>query len=143
MPFPPPSELLPHADGAVLIDEVVADSPDQTTVIANITAAHPYFVVGRGVPVWVGMEMMAQTVAARGGLLGGSDTRRSRRGMLLGIRHYDGRVPWFTEGSRLLIHGQHAFGREGGGLAACDCRIEHDGQLLARATLVIVEEIDP
>lgn len=143
MPFPLPSELLPHSGPAVLIDEVVADSPDKTTVIANITDAHPYFVAGCGVPVWVGMEMMAQTVAVHGGLLGHSDARRSGRGMLLGTRHYDGRVPWFPEGSRLVIHGEHTFGREGGGLAACDCRIEHDGRLLARATLVILEEIGP
>lgn len=143
MAYPLPCELLPHAGPAVLIDQILADSTDQTTAVARIHRDHPYLVPGRGVPVWVGMEMMAQTVAVHGALLGRSQPGRSGRGMLLGTRHYDGRVPWFEEDARLLIHCEHSFGREGGGMAACDFRIEHQDRLLARATIIILEEIEP
>lgn len=143
MAFATPAELLPHAGPAVLIDQVLADSPDATTAVATIRADHPYFVAGHGVPVWVGLELMAQTVAVHGALLGRSEPGRSGRGMLLGTRHFDGRVPWFEEGTRLLVCGQHTFGREGGGMAACDFRIQHGDRLLAAATIILLEEITP
>lgn len=141
--WPPLAELLPHAGPAILIDEVVENRPDNIIVAATVAADSPWFVPGHGIPVWVGIEMMAQAAAAHGSLEARRKGGGPRRGMLLGTRHYDGRVAWFAEGSRLLIHAEQAFGRLGGGMAACDCRIECAGILLVTATLIIVEETDP
>lgn len=139
MHYPPPSQLLPHTGPAVLLDEIVHESDDAIEVAALITAAHPFFVAGHGVPVWVGIELMAQAIAAHAGLSGQRAGRGPRRGMLLGTRHYQGHVPWFAEGARLVIHADRTFGNNGG-LAACECRIVCDGATLAEATIVIIEE---
>lgn len=142
MPYPAPAKLLPHIGRAMLLDEIAHDSDDAIEAIALITAGHPFFVAGRGVPVWVGIELMAQAIAAHAGLAGQRAGRGPRRGMLLGTRHYQGHVAWFAEGSRLSIFAEQEFGH-GGGLAACECRIVCDGITLAEATIVIIEEEAP
>ncbi|HEX7341991.1 MAG TPA: 3-hydroxylacyl-ACP dehydratase [Rhodanobacteraceae bacterium] len=143
MPYPSPAQLLPHAGPAILIDAILDDAENHVVVGATITAAHPYFVAGHGVPVWVGIEMMAQAVAAHGCLSARRDGAAApRQGMLLGTRHFDGHVAWFVEGAQLSIHAERAFGHDGGGMAACDCRIESAGQCLAQATIIVLEMVD-
>lgn len=137
--FPPIAELLPHAGRAVLLDAVLANGADSITALALIDAAHPWFVPGRGVPVWVGMEMMAQAAAAHGSLNARARGLGPRRGMLLGTRDYRGTLAWFSAGMRLQVHAARALG-DSGGMSACDCRIEHEGHVLATATLIIFEE---
>ncbi len=139
MTFPHPAELLPHSGRAVLIDEIVEDTDAGIVASATITAAHPFFVAGHGVPAWVGIELMAQAIAAHSGLLGRRTQRAPRRGMLLGTRRYRGHVAWFAEGLRLRIHVATTFGEEGG-MAACASRIDGDGRTLAEATIIIIEE---
>lgn len=139
MTYPPPEQLLPHTDSAVLLDEIVRDSEDSIEAAALVTATHPFFVPNHGVPVWVGIEMMAQAVAAHAGLSGQRAGRGPRRGMLLGTRRYQGHAPWFAEGMRLYIRADREFG-DNGGLAACECRITCGDDVLAEATIVILEE---
>ena len=137
-PFPPPEQLLPHAGPAVLIDEILSNSDTMVRVSAHITPQHPFFVAGRGVPAWVGIEIMAQAIAAHAGLTGQREGRPPRQGMLLGSRRYHASTPWFADGDLLTITAQTAFGHEGG-MAACDSRIENANGLLAEATIIIVE----
>lgn len=138
MAFPSPSQLLPHTGRAVLIDDILEHSDQGVHVLARITSGHPFFVAGHGVPVWVGIEMMAQAVAAQAGLLGQRAGRGPRQGMLLGTRRYQGHVSWFAEGDLLDIHADTAFGKEGG-MAACACRIDSRGETVAEATIIIME----
>lgn len=138
MAYPLPSELLPHTGHAVLVDEILEQDDAGIRVRACITPAHPFFVAGQGVPAWVGIEMMAQAVATHAGLLGRRAGRGPRQGMLLGTRRYRARVPWFAEGMALDVHAATAFGQDGG-MAACDCRIEGREELLAEATIIIME----
>lgn len=136
--FPPVAELLPHGGRAILLDAVLEHSPEHVRVVARITSQHPYFEPGHGVPSWVGIEMMAQAIAAHAGLIGLRDGRGPRQGMLLGTRCHDSRVAWFEEGCLLEISAASNFGAAGG-MAACDCRIECNGRLVAEATIIIVE----
>lgn len=140
--YPPPTELLPHTGRAVLIDAIVDNTDTGATAIATITPAHPYFVAGRGVPAWAGIEIMAQAIAAHAALCGcETGAHAPRRGMLLGTRHYDGHVPWFAEGTRLIIRADRHFAHDGG-MSACECRIDTADRTLAEATIIILEEID-
>ncbi len=143
MTFPPAAELLPHAGQAVLIAAILDSSPIHVTVRARLEEDHPFHVAGHGIPVWVGMEMMAQAIAAHASLTSHANGDAPRRGMLLGTRHYDGRVPWLPANADLTVRAARSFGREGGGMGACDCRIEHADRLLAEATIIILEEEDP
>jgi predicted hotdog family 3-hydroxylacyl-ACP dehydratase len=132
------TELLPHKGSAVLIDEVLSDTPDTIRVVAHISDTHPFFVAGHGVPSWVGIEMMAQAIAAHAGLSGRREQREPRSGMLLGTRRYQTSTAYFAEGARLEILAEREFG-ESSGLAACNCQVSCDGQTLATATIIIIE----
>ena len=139
MTYPLPAQLLPHAGSAVLLDEIVEDTDEGIIAVAAIDARHPFYVDGRGVPAWVGIELMAQAVAAHSGLRGHLARRAPRRGMLLGTRRYRSQVPWFAENTRLHVHAAVTFGQEGG-MAACACRIVDAKRTVAEATIVIIEE---
>lgn len=136
--FPSVNELLPHAGAAVLIDAVLMNAPDRIRAAAHITREHPYYVADQGVPTWVGIEMMAQTVAAHAGLTGRAEGRAPRAGMLLGTRRYRAEISHFPEGARLEIEADREFG-DVGGVAACACRIRCDERIVVEATITIIE----
>lgn len=140
--FPTPAQLLPHTGRAIWIDAIVNNTAAGITATTTITPAHPCFVAGRGVPAWAGIEMMAQAFAAHASLSHADDQHGTpRRGMLLGTRRYRSHVAWFVDGAQLIIHAARSFGHDGG-MAACDCRIEGDGEILAESTIIILEEPD-
>lgn len=136
--FPPPSELLPHAGRAVLLDQILSNSSHTIRARVSITPEHPFFVADHGVPAWVGIEMMAQAIAAHAGLNGMRDGSGPRSGMLLGTRRYEARAPWFAPGASIDIRATTTFDHEGG-IAACDCLIEDTRGILAEATIIIIE----
>ena len=137
--FPPVSELLPHRGSAILLDAVLEDSADAIRARVRIGHGHPYFEPGHGVPVWVGIELMAQAIAAHAGLSARRSQKPPNKGMLLGTRHFEAATAYFTEGQELDVHAEREFGEEGGGLAACACKIVAAGETLATATIIIVE----
>ncbi|HEY3645799.1 MAG TPA: 3-hydroxylacyl-ACP dehydratase [Gammaproteobacteria bacterium] len=140
--YPPIAELLPHAGPAVLLDAVLEQRADSLRARLRITPANPYFEPGRGVPVWVGIELMAQAVAAHAGLIARRSQNPPKKGMLLGTRRYEASVGWFAEGSELDVEARREFGEDESGVAACVCSITSDGKELARATLIIVQVDD-
>ncbi|MDE2091757.1 MAG: hypothetical protein KGJ08_07650 [Gammaproteobacteria bacterium] len=136
--FPSAAELLPHQGRAVLRDEVLINSEDGIHVNALITREHPFYIANYGVPSWVGIELMAQAIAAHAGLKGRRSNKPPRIGMLLGTRRYQSTTPYFHEGERLEILAEREYG-DAGGIAACACTILCDRKTLAQATLIIVE----
>ncbi|HVC28822.1 MAG TPA: hypothetical protein VNF48_04660 [Gammaproteobacteria bacterium] len=138
VPFPPAAELIPHHGHAILIDEVLINSEHIIRVNALITREHPFYISDYGVPSWVGIELMAQAIAAHAGLKGRRSHQPPRIGMLLGTRRYQSTTPYFHEGERLEILAEQEYG-DAGGIAACACTILCDGKTLAQATLIIIE----
>ena len=136
--YPPVTEVLPHQGQAVLIDAVLEDAADSIRVRARVRADSPYFVPGHGLPAWVGIELMAQAIAAHAGLSGRRQQRPPRAGMLLGTRRYEATLPYFPEGAELEVRADRDFGDDGG-LAACACTIVCGGETVVRATIIIVE----
>jgi predicted hotdog family 3-hydroxylacyl-ACP dehydratase len=136
--FPPIAELLPHRGGAVLLDAVLEDNADYIRAQVRIGPQHPYFEAGRGVPVWVGIELMAQAIAAHAGLSGRRSKTPPRKGMLLGTRRFEATTSYFAEGTELMVEARREFGGDSE-IAACACRISSGGETLATATIIIVE----
>lgn len=136
--YPPAAELLPHQGRAVLIDTVLEDNRDSILVSARVDAANPYFVPDRGLPAWVGIELMAQAIAAHAGLGARRYHKPPRAGMLLGTRRYEAAAAYFPEGAELEVSAARDFGADGG-LAACACTILCRGEIMAKATIIIVE----
>ncbi|QSA99091.1 3-hydroxylacyl-ACP dehydratase [Methylococcus sp. EFPC2] len=76
-----------------------------------------------GLPAWIGIELMAQTVAAYSGYWRLQRNLSVDLGFLLGTRHYESSVATFPAGVTLRIRAEKEI--EGSnGLAVFDCGIE-------------------
>jgi predicted hotdog family 3-hydroxylacyl-ACP dehydratase len=138
MKLPEIGTLVPHSGAMLLLDAVLA--ADHETLSAQV-AIRPdsMFVADGAVGAWVGVEYMAQAVAAHAGYCARLRGEPVRVGFLLGTRRYTCAVPAFAQGSVLRIHVQRALQGENG-LGAFDCRIEDgEGAELASATITVFQ----
>lgn len=96
--------LVPHAAPMILIDSVAAQGPASTRSVVHIGEDSMFYEAPHGVPAYVGIEYIAQTVAAHAGLHALRRGDPVRIGFLLGTREYKCSETWFRLGSRLTIH---------------------------------------
>lgn len=134
MHFPiPASQLVPHCAPMVLIDTILSyDSTEGTVAQVQIREESP-FATRDGVPAWVGIEYMAQCIAAFGGCEALSRGAPPPIGYLLGTRRYEARQTMFSHGAVLVIRIKPLFTQDGMGSFACS--IETGGQEVATATI--------
>ena len=111
--IPPLEELVPHARPALLLDRVVESRGDVLVTETRIREDNPYCAGGR-VGAWVGIELIAQGIAALAGLDAVASGRPVRLGFLLGTRRYRSSVPWFAVGERLRIEVTREFQSDDG-----------------------------
>lgn len=121
MSLPDIHALVPHAGPMVLLDRVVA--VDEETLCAEVTIGpDTLFCDGQGVGAWVGVEYMAQAIAAYAGYAAHLRGKPAKVGFLLGSRRYECSRPSFALGSVLHVHVQRVLQSENG-LGAFECRI--------------------
>jgi predicted hotdog family 3-hydroxylacyl-ACP dehydratase len=89
----------------ILIDALAGDTDadGELEAVVQIAEDSRFFEAGRGVPSHVGIEYVAQTVAALVGLRARRGGDAVRLGYLLGARRYDAQVSYFTLGARLSV----------------------------------------
>jgi predicted hotdog family 3-hydroxylacyl-ACP dehydratase len=129
----PITQLVPHRAGMLLIDRVVFDDAEQVMVEATVRR-DGLFVDEQGLPAWVGIELMAQTVASWAGLRALEQRRPVDLGFLLGTRRFECTTPSFEVGSRLEIEAKQEMVGDNG-LAVFACVIRCKGEVVARALL--------
>lgn len=95
-------ELVPHGPGMTLIDRLAEYTPRRSVATVTITA-QSRFVEAGGVPAWVGIEYMAQTIAAHAGYEARLRGEPPAIGFLLGTRAYRSDVGVFPLGATLTI----------------------------------------
>jgi predicted hotdog family 3-hydroxylacyl-ACP dehydratase len=127
----PITELLPQGPNMIVIDRLVAYDAKRSVASAEVRRNSKFF-DATGVPAWVGIEYMAQTVAAHAGFEARLRGSPPTIGFLLGTRSYECHVAEFPLGADLRIVVQPLF--EEAGLGSFSCTIEHD-ELLARAVI--------
>ena len=128
---------VPHRGAMSLLATV--ERCDAESVLARVRVpAQGLFATPRGVPAWVGIEYMAQAVAAWSGAKARKVGGSPRIGYLLGCRRYEAAVPLFEAGAELVVHAQCELTAENG-LGMFDCRIEQDGRVLANGRLSVFE----
>lgn len=98
----PIGELLPHGPEMTLIERLTEYSARRSIATVTITP-HSRFVEPGGVPAWVGLEYMAQAIAAHAGYEGRLRGEPPRIGFLLGTRAYRSDVGVFPLGATLTI----------------------------------------
>lgn len=140
--FPSIDRLLPHRGCMLLLDRVVAAGEDRLRAAAVVGGETWYADADQGMPAWVGMELMAQAVAAYVGLECHRRGEPVKMGFLLGSRAYRARVLAFARGQALEIEAVLSY-REANGLGAFDCRILDRDSVLAEATIKVYEPDDP
>ena len=95
-------DLVPHSGSMCLLDRVVDYGEDWLHAEVGISP-ESLFAEERGVPAWVGIEYMAQAIAAYGGLLERAKGNEPKIGFLLGSRNYACDADYFTIGLTLSI----------------------------------------
>ena len=143
LPRYPIQDTLPHRPPMVLIDEIVAREPGCIMVAVTVRPQELLFQPGRGMPVHVALEWMAQACAA----YGGADARDSggtpRVGFLLGSRDFRATRSWLSEGARFEIKATLDFHDDELASFSCDVSDARDGQSVARASLTVFHPRDP
>lgn len=142
-PMPPIGRLVPHAGAMVLLDRVLWATEDDLCAEVTIRA-DTLFCDGAGVGAWVGVEYMAQAIAAHAGWRALARGDVVKIGFLLGARRYEAQRASFAVGSVLQVHVHRALQGDNG-LGAFECRIEQAGAaalaptLLAGATITVFQ----
>jgi len=139
MGLPDIKTLVPHSGTMSLLDRLLA--VDAETLSARVEIGpDTMFCRGGEVGAWVGVEYMAQAVAAHAGHSAHLRGEPVRVGFLLGTRKYVCGLAAFPVGSVLTIHVHRAL-QSDHGLGAFECRIEdaRDGSELATATITVFQ----
>jgi predicted hotdog family 3-hydroxylacyl-ACP dehydratase len=136
--------LVPHSSTMVLLDRVRA--VDEESLLAEVDIEEDtLFCDGREVGAWIGVEYMAQAIAAHAGYHARLRGEPVKVGFLLGARRYECSHPGFVIGDTLRVRIQRALQGENG-LAAFDCRIDAGDDLdtapLAKATITVFQPDD-
>jgi predicted hotdog family 3-hydroxylacyl-ACP dehydratase len=133
--------MLPHSRDMILIDDPATVGDDWAETTVRIGEDAMFCRPGKGVPSWVGIEYMAQTVA----LYAGAESRRASEaihiGMLLGTRRYTVNVSWFRVGLMLRIRGTRVWQDER--MAVFNCIIDADERLAeAQLNVYLGQELE-
>ncbi len=130
--------LVPHSGAMSLLTRFLEADDETLSAQVSITP-ETMFCQDGAVGAWVGVEYMAQAVAAHAGWCARQRGEPVRVGFLLGSRKYVCGVASFPVGSRLRIEVRRALQGENG-LGAFDCRIEDGaGAELATATITVFQ----
>jgi predicted hotdog family 3-hydroxylacyl-ACP dehydratase len=141
-PLLPIEHFVPHRGAMSLLSRLVAVDAEQALAEVDITPSSQ-FAQDQGVPAWVGIEYMAQTIAAWAGARARRADREPAIGFLLGSRRYEAEVPVFAVGQTLRVHTRcELIGDSGLGQFECHIRGAAD-QLLAQAMVSVFEPPAP
>jgi predicted hotdog family 3-hydroxylacyl-ACP dehydratase len=129
--------LIPHAGPMVLLDRVI--SVDEDSLCAEVSIrSNTLFCGPDGVGAWVGIEYMAQAIAAWAGYTAQLRGEPVKLGFLLGTRLYESSRPIFVLGSVLRVHVQRLFQNENG-LGSFECFIDNEEGRVASATVTVFQ----
>ena len=117
-------DIIPHSRKMIFLDKL--EQISDTSLLASINIdKDSYFLQGQAVPAWVGIEYMAQAVAAYAGIQDKIKGNIVKVGLLLGTRAYQSKVPSFPLGSKLFISVKTLY-YEDVGLGSFECAIYPD-----------------
>jgi predicted hotdog family 3-hydroxylacyl-ACP dehydratase len=137
----PIETIIPHRGTMLLIDAVSTFSEDALSARATVHADAWYADADGTMPAWIGIELMAQAIAAHVALLAMRGGGRARPGVLLGSRSYKALQPSFAGGAQLLIHATELL-RSEEGHGAYECTIHHGDVCCAEAVIKVFQPRD-
>jgi predicted hotdog family 3-hydroxylacyl-ACP dehydratase len=140
-PISPIEAILPHRGTMLLLARVETWDEESLTAEARVDATAWYADANGNMPAWIGIELMAQAIAAHVGLLAMRAGQPARPGVLLGSRKYEAHVPAFVQGQPLRVQARELL-RSTEGHGAYECTISTGGQGLANAVIKVYQPTD-
>ncbi len=126
--------LLPHQAPMILIDDWIEIKDDTVHTCVEIRSDNLFFdSENNTIPAYVGIEFMAQSIAAWSGYHQAVQGRPPRVGFLLGTRRYRSQVSQFHLGEKLDIFAEKVI--ENDGMSVFSCQIKIAGETIANAQL--------
>ncbi|PCJ97576.1 MAG: hypothetical protein COA42_24545 [Alteromonadaceae bacterium] len=125
-------ELLPHTAPMMLLTEVLAWGNDFVEVLVDHNEPSIFSDQSGDVPIWVGIEYMAQAMMVFAGIQAKLRSDTIKIGFLLGAHQYKAYAPEFKFGTRALIKAELVF-QEPDGVALFRCKIFDGNTLLAES----------
>ena len=122
----PLAELLPHAGDMILIDQVLGFDQEQIHTRLTVRAGGLFNREDGSLPAWVGIELMAQSVAAYAGCRARSEGNPVELGFLLGTRKFECNVEHFPAGAELQIHALRSL-EDDNGMGVFECHLTAPG----------------
>ncbi|HEY1182081.1 MAG TPA: hypothetical protein VN066_08885 [Rhodocyclaceae bacterium] len=142
--FPPIAELIAHRGNMLLLDRLLAADDESCSAEYTPRNNEWYADANGNMPAWIGIELMAQTIAAYVGMQKRSSGQPPKQGVLLGTRSYKTTAASYVTGAPLRIEARVSF-RDESGLGAFECTISRPGnseEALATAMLKVYEPED-
>jgi predicted hotdog family 3-hydroxylacyl-ACP dehydratase len=118
----PIAELLPHSGNMILLDEVIRFGAEDVETRLTVRPGGLFSLADGSLPAWVGVELMAQTVAAYAGCQARQAGEPVKMGFLLGTRSFKCNVEHFPLGAELQISALCSL-RDDNGMGVFECHI--------------------
>jgi len=99
------ADLVPHSGKMSLLDQVIDITDNGLKAVVQVTDKS-MFVEPQGVSSIIGIEYMAQAIAAYSGSQERLKNEKPKLGFLLGARNYSASVGYFPLGTRLIVEVQ-------------------------------------
>tara|TARA_R110002072_G_scaffold302958_1_gene490366 strand:- start:5250 stop:5693 length:444 start_codon:yes stop_codon:yes gene_type:complete len=122
--LPPIAELVPHA-GPMLLLHRLLECGDEHVVCEVLVRSDGLFDSAGRVPAWLGIEYMAQAVAAFSGMQAHSAQESVKLGVLLGTRRFETNVQDFACGDVLRVTARRLI-HSSSGMGAFECEVQGD-----------------
>jgi len=122
----PIAELLPHAGDMILLDGVERFDDDSVETVLQVRADGLLSTTDGSLPAWVGVEIMAQSVAAFAGCHARQAGQPVELGFLLGTRSYQCNVEAFPAGADLRVRAHRSL-QDDNGMGVFECHLEGPG----------------
>nr|WP_298142001.1 hotdog family protein [uncultured Pseudomonas sp.] len=122
----PIAQLLPHAGNMILIDEVLRYGDEDVHTRVTVRDHGLFNQADGSLPAWLGIELMAQSIAAYAGCQAHQADEPVRLGFLLGSRHYQCNVDRFPAGSELHITALRSL-QDDNGMGVFECHLQGPG----------------
>jgi predicted hotdog family 3-hydroxylacyl-ACP dehydratase len=132
-------DLIPHEPPMLLLDRIVSYIDDTVTCEVQIKAESAFLEENQGaekqVPAVLGLEYMAQCVAAYAGITAQRQGRAPRIGFLIGCRELRLATEGFSVGDTLTVEARWVWGENE--LGSFACQVTRAGQKVVWGTLSV------
>ncbi len=122
----PIAGLVPHAGDMILLDAVDTFDDESIDARLQVKPAGLFNLPDGSLPAWVGVEIMAQTVAAFAGCQARQAGLPVELGFLLGTRSFQCNVGHFPAGSLLRVRATRSL-QDDNGMGVFECHLDGPG----------------